>query len=123
MPAKPEPKPLRPTHAKTRLTTADRERLDQSHLRHKTNDTEVLEGLILAYLDAVEREGAVRFPITITMAEPLALVAEEQAPYPEPSPTAVIEAEEASRRYDAARARAARKQRGAGPRKSATGGP
>lgn len=82
MPSKPEPKPIRPLHAKTRLSAVDRERLDNSHHTHKTTDTEVLEGLILAYLDEVERIGFVRFPITISMA-PLALreVAEDKGPY------------------------------------------
>lgn len=73
MAKKPEPKePI----AKARLDDELRSRLNRIHQRHKTSDTEILTELISAFVETVERADAVRFPVTILLAEKNLLVAE-----------------------------------------------
>lgn len=91
---------------------------------HRIDHVELARGLVEAACDFYEEHGFFSFPVRI---EPEAfqrqwLAAEGRQSGYEPSPTAVIEAEEAARRDDAARKKKARTRRGGAPHKPATGG-
>lgn len=53
----------------SRIPTELRRRLDEIIGRHKTSDSIILNELLPAFCDAVERSDAIRFPIEILMSE------------------------------------------------------
>lgn len=80
----------------SRLQPELRARVDAINRRHLTSDATILVELLTAFCQSVEEVDAVRFPVVVLMAEPVAKAAEEGSAYPAPAPGATTKIDHAA---------------------------
>lgn len=73
---------------RARISNEARARLDQINARHRTNDSQIVSALVDAFVEVVEAEDAIRFPITILLAEKHRLLVAEDNPAVDKPPRA-----------------------------------